>query len=150
MASGQIKLKLKGFDDMLEKIKEAGKDADATARKVIEESAKIVETELKTAAAAAQVKSSITDEIKRTVEKEGDRYSAAVGWEVGNYDPRNVTAGYIAIFENYGTVRRQTRTGKDRGELKPRNFISTAKKAAKPKVKKLQKQIIDEVMGDLK
>lgn len=148
--AGGIKLKLTGFDKLLEKVQEASKDASRAAAKVVDESSKVIEAELKNEASASGLPTSLTGEITREVTAEGDRYSASTGWKLGNYDPRNLSAGYKAIFLNYGTVRRQTKTGKDRGQLEKRDFINRAKKAAKPKVKKLQKQIIDEVMGDLK
>ncbi|MBP3573215.1 MAG: HK97 gp10 family phage protein [Prevotella sp.] len=152
--AGGIKLNLKGFEKMLSQIQDAGRNADPAARRAVNESARIVEDELRTQCQAAGVPDDITREIKTTTSTEGDgRYSAKVGWKLGNYDPRNPSTGYKAIFLNYGTVRRQTRRGKNRGEIrKParnQQFIFSAKKKAQSKVRKLQKQMLEEITGGL-
>lgn len=153
MAKGGIKINLKGFDKMLENIKAAGGDVDRAAREAIEESAQIVEAELISATKASGVPSSITDGIKKKTSHSGDRYSAEVGWELNEYDPKHPSTGYKAIFLNFGTVRRQTAKGLDRGAIpkrtKDQQFIYRAKKAARPKVKKAQEKILKKAMEDL-
>ena len=153
MAKGGIKISLKGFDRMLEELQEAGGDVDRAAASAIRESAKVVEDELQAAATASGVPSDITSEIRTNTSKEGDRYEAEVGWIMGNYDPKKPTAGYKAVFLNFGTVRRYTFKGQYRGEIQkqPRaqQFIYRAKKNARPKVKKIQRQEILKALGDL-
>lgn len=152
MASG-IQINLKGFEKMLEQLKEAERGVDKATAAAIEESAKIVETELLSAAADRNVPSDITSKIRIHTSNEGDRYKAEVGWDMGNYDPKNPSAGYKAIFLNYGTVRRRTAKGYNRGEIPKKasdqQFIHAAKKAARPKVRKAQQEIIKKALGDL-
>lgn len=148
-----IKINLKGFDKMLEQLQEAGGDVSKAAASAIRESAKVVENDLRTAASESGVPSDITSEIKTHTSDVGDRYEAEVGWQMGNYDPKKPTAGYKAVFLNYGTVKRYTQKGQYRGEItKPaqsQQFIHKAKKAARPKVKKIQQEILKKALGDL-
>lgn len=148
-----LKIKINGFEKMLEHIQEAGKDVDTAAAQAIKDSASIVETELKASCAASNVPDSITREIRKKTSASAGTYSAEVGWELGAYNPKNPSTGYKAIFLNYGTVRRQTAQGKNRGaiEKKPptQQFIVRAKKAAKPKIRKAQQRIIEKVKGDI-
>lgn len=153
MAKG-IKLNLKGFEKMLADIQAAGRDVDAAAAQAINESAKVVDAELRAEAAESNVPDDITQEITAQTEQSSDRYSASVGWKLGTYNPQNPSAGYKAIFLNYGTVRRQTRLGHNRGEIPKRavnqQFIHRAKQRAAPKVRKIQKEIIEKALEDLK
>lgn len=152
--AGGIKLNLKGFEKMLEDIQAAGKDVDRAAADAIRESAKVVETELRAETSASGVPADITSEIKSQTSSSGDRYTANVGWQLGTYNPQNPSAGYKAIFLNYGTVRRTTRAGKNRGAITKRTqsgqFIYSAKKKAQPKVRKIQREILKKALGDLK
>lgn len=152
--AGGIKLNLKGFEKMLTQLQDAGKNVDPAAKEAVSENARIVEQELRAQCQAAGVPSDIIQEIKTTTSTEGEgRYSAKVGWKLGNYDPQNPSTGYKAIFLNYGTVRRQTKRGKNRGAIhkpaKDQQFIYAAKKKSQTKVKKLQKQMLEEITGGL-
>lgn len=162
MAQSGIKIDLKGFDDLLERIEKAGKDVDAAAAQAIKECAALCEAELKASCAASNVPNSITKEIRKKVTASGGTYEAEIGWELEGYNPRQPSTGYKAIFLNYGTVRRETVRGKNRGKIPSdnpdpkakrsnvkQNFIGNAKKAAKPKIRKAQQRIIDTVKGDI-
>lgn len=153
MGNARLKLDLSGFEKLLSNIELASKDIDKAANAAITESAKTVENELKTEAAAKGVPSDVIQEIKVSTKHEADNYSAKVGWALGSYDPRNPSAGYKAIFLNFGTVRRKTQSGANRGEIPKRaqdqQFIYSAKKKAKTKVKKVQKEVLEKIMRDL-
>lgn len=152
MAKG-ISLSLKGFDKLLSQLKEAGEDVDAEAARLIKEDAAIVDTELKAACKASNVPNDIINEITKTVQSSLNVYSAEVGWKLGNYDPKNPSAGYKAIFLNYGTVRRHTAKGYDRGEIpkKPtaQQFIAQAKRKAKTKISKRHKEMLKKMLGEV-
>lgn len=153
MAKGGIKINLKGFEKMLEQLQEAGGDVSRAANSAIKESAKIVESELLTTAAESGVPSDITSEIRTHTKQEGDRYEAEVGWNMEGYNPKKPSAGYKAVFLNFGTVKRRTLKGYNRGALeKPtrnQQFIYKAKKNARPKVKKVQQEILKKALGEL-
>lgn len=150
----RLKIKLDGFEDMLRDIQKAGKDVDKAAKDTIKQSAKVYEQELKSAAKSSGVPDHIVNEVKAETKVENDRYSAKVGWSLGTYDPTNLSAGYKAMFINYGTVRRQTKKGYNRGEIpKPTNsarFTTKAKRKANVKIKRLQQDIINKVQEDIK
>lgn len=162
-ASG-ITLNLKGFEKMLDEIQTAGGNVETAAQDTLNECAKVVETELHTACNAAGVPASISSEIGVQKEQSGNRFSAKVGWQKGSYNPHNLSAGYKAVFFNYGTPRRSVResgkhinidgnwvtVGTDRGAVTGRGFIEAAKDASRPKVRRIQKQKLDEILKGLK
>lgn len=152
MAKG-ISLSLKGFDKLLEQLKEAGKDVDTEAARLIKEDAAIVDTELRASCKASNVPDDIINEIRKRVQSGLNVYSAEIGWELGNYNPKNPSAGYKAIFLNYGTVRRHTAKGYDRGEIpkKPtaQQFIAQAKRKAKTKISKRHKEMLKKMLGEV-
>lgn len=149
-----IKIKLTGFDELLEAVQLASKDVDKAASNAIKESARIVEQELISAARNAGVPQDLINEIKVEVNYHAGEYYARVGWRLGAYDPSNPSPGYRAAFINYGTVRRITRQGWNRGQIdkptKQRQFISIAKRKANKRIKRLQQDIIKKVQEDLK
>ena len=80
-----IKVSLKGFDDMLDKINKANGDVNKAAEKAINDSARIAEQELKSAAISAGLKSDLVSKIKTRKTAKGNTYAAKVGWELGAY-----------------------------------------------------------------
>ncbi len=162
--SSGITLNLKGFDKMLEAIQAAGGKADAAAEETLRECARVVEADLHSACDAAGVPASVSSAIGVDIEKSGNRISAKVGWKKGSYNPQNLSPGYKAVFFNYGTPRRSVKTageriqidgnwktlGTDRGAVAGSGFIQTARDTSRPKVRKIQKQKLDEILKGLK
>lgn len=156
-------MNLTGFKDLLEQIDKAGGNADNATLRAVQESARIVESELKNACNTAGVPSSVTSAITTEVTQSGNRTSAEIGWKMGNYDPKNPSAGYKAVFLNYGTPKRAVKKdhirheltggfvtlGKDRGQIAPRGFIGAAKKASGKQVKKKQEEVLQEILKGL-
>lgn len=139
-------LEVKGFKELLEKVQQAEADIDKVTTKVANESVDIIYSELKNAANAAGVPSSITNEIiKEKATWEGNRCSAGAGWKLGSFEPDSPSKGYKAIFLNYGTPRRSKH-----GQIQGRFFIKKAKNSSKRKIKSTQENALKEITGDLK
>ena len=142
MASKAI-LQLKGFDELFEQIQKAGGSIDKAAESCLRQSANIMETELKAQMQAAGVDSSLVNSMPPPqITIDGNRYSAAVGYKKGNYDPSNPSDGYKVVFLNYGTPHRTKH-----GKVAARGFIQAAKKKARPRIKKAQKETLDKILG---
>ena len=142
MASKSI-MQLKGFEELVESIQKAGGSIDRLADSCLRQSAKIMHAELKTQMQAAGVDSSLIESMPPPqITVEGNHYSAAVGYEKGNLDPRNPSDAHKVVFLNYGTPRR-TKHGRVTG----RGFISKAKKKASPQIKRAQKETLDKILG---
>lgn len=152
------------FNGMLEAIKAAGGNVENAARQAAEECAETVRAELVSECNSSGVPSSVSREIKHSVNvtSGGNRYEVEAGWKMGDYNPRNPSAGYKAVFLNYGTARRTTRErvqrnlggewvtlGTDRGAITARGFIGRAKKSAKSKVKKVQKEALQKMLEEM-
>ena len=134
-----IKLTFKGFDEMMERIEKAGGDIAATTEKAMREAAQVQQAELRSKMSSSGVTSRLISRMPEPrIEWSGNRCSVVVGYPVGSYDPKNLTDGYKAIFLNYGTPR-----------VAPRNFVTPAKKAAAPAIKKAIQAALEEIMKEL-
>ena len=154
------------FEKMLEKIKAANGDIDKTVKRVADECAKVMHDELASECSASGVPSSVSGEIKHEVNVTagGNVYEVKAGWKMGEYNPQNPSAGYKAVFLNYGTARRSTKKprmhqslggewvtlGTDRGSIAARGFIARAKKNAGKRIKKVQKEALQKMLEELK
>ena len=79
------------------------------------------------------------------IEADGNRVTARVGYKKGNYNPDNPSDGYKVVFANYGTPRRSKH-----GQQPAKGFIKKAKKKASSRIKKVQAETLDEILGGLK
>lgn len=141
-----ITLKLTGFEEMLTAIEKAGGSIDKAANQCMQKSAKLMDEELKAQMRSANVKSDLINRMPSPeVEKDGNRYTARVGFVKGEYNPTKPSDAYKAIFLNYGTPRRTKH-----GQVKARHFIENAKKKAKSKIENSQQQTLKEILGGLK
>lgn len=164
MARTSIKLTL-DFEGMLEAIKDAGGDIEQAAMKTATKCAEAMRDELVSECNASDVSASVSGAIEHRVNATsgGNMYEVEAGWKLGDYDPKNPSPGYEAVFLNYGTARRTTKTravhqniggkwvtlGTDRGKITARGFIGRAKKNASKKVKKIQKEALKEMLREL-
>lgn len=160
----RIKLQLKGFDDMMEQIQRAGGDLNQAAESCIKESAQIMHAELKAEAQSSGMDSGLVGRMPQPeITVNGNRYTAKVGYKMGDYDPDNPSDGFKAAFWNYGTPNRQTSdnkqqvqingnwvtVGRSRGAIAEHGYIARAREAAAPKIKKAQKATLKEILGRL-
>lgn len=144
MASKAI-LQLKGFDSLYEQIQKAGGSIDNAAKSCAQQSADIMQAELKAQMQAAGVDGNLIGSMPPpTITAEGNRISIAVGYKKGSFDPRDPSDGYKVVFLNYGTPRRTMH-----GKVAARGFIQKAKKKARPKIKKAQQETLEKILRGL-
>lgn len=135
-----IQLNIEGFDELLKKIEEAGGSINGAVDTCMKKSAQIQQKELKTTMQRKKVSNALINRMPQPeIEWNGNACTARVGYHKGAYDPKDLSDGYEAVFINYGTPR-----------IKPRNFIKAAKNKARPQIKKLQEQTLNEILEDLK
>lgn len=141
-----IKLKLDGFDDLIEQIEQAGGTIDRAAESCLKQSAQIMQSELKTQMQKSNVDGDLIDSMPPPeIEITGNRYVARVGYKKGAYDPNNPSDGYKVVFLNYGTPNRSKH-----GKIAARGFIQRAKKSASAPIKRAQKETLEKIIGRLK
>lgn len=141
-----IKLKLDGFDDLLSKIEKAGGTIDGAAKTCLQTSADIMHAELQAQMQAANVDNGLINRMPPPeIESDGNRHTARVGYKKGAFDPHNPSDGYKVVFANYGTPRRS-----EHGQQPAKNFIQKAKKKANTKIKKAQKETLEQIFEGLK
>lgn len=142
-----IRLNLTGFDDLLKKIEKADGDIQKASEQCIKQSAEIMQTELKSAmhSAGGGVDEDLINRMPNyTIESNAAKVTARVGYKATSYNPNNLSDYFKAMFAQYGTPHR-----KKHGQESARNFITKAKKAAKPKIKAQQQKTLNEILKDL-
>ena len=151
----KIRLQLKGFDEMLEKLQKAGGDIDKAARVCMEKSVSVLEEYLIDEAAESGAE---TSEIFHQVTVNGNRVTGETGWKLGNYDSNNPSEGYRAMFTEFGTGRhsargrgkdRETAAGHNRGSTEPRPFMAQARKRAVKPVRTIQRETLQNIIKEL-
>lgn len=129
-----------GFDELLNNIEKAGGTIDGAVNSCMKESSQIMQDELKAQMRKKKVSSNLINRMPQpTIEKDGNRITARVGYKKGKYDPKNPSDGYKAVFINYGTPR-----------INKREFIKAAKNKARPQIKKQQEATLNEILKGLK
>lgn len=153
------------FDSLIEKIQEAQGNAEEATWAAARAGAKVLYDEMQAECAASGVPASISSAITMQAERDssGNRFACKVGWRVPPYDPNNPSTAHKAIFLNYGTPHRYVKAenarvningefrtlGPDRGYIDGRGFIGRAKKSARPKIKKAQKEALEKILEEL-
>lgn len=141
-----IKIKIEGFEKLLNDIEAAGGSIDKASNSAIKASAQIMQNELKAQMRSVDADAGLIAAMPPfEVESNGNRFSARVGYRKGSYNPNNPSDGYKVVFLNYGTPHRRKH-----GQERARGFIQVAKKKARPKIKKTQEAAFNKILERLK
>lgn len=132
-----IALNLEGFDELLKKIEDAGGSINGAVDSAMKQSAQIQQKELKAQMRKADVDTGLINRMPPPeIEWNGNACIARVGYKKGEYDPKNLSDGYKAVFINYGTPR-----------ISPREFVQKAQNKAKSQIKKAQAETLNKILG---
>lgn len=139
------------FDSLLNKIKKAGGDIERATWDAARKGGRVYYETLIAECKASGVPDNLIKQIRFNClrESNGNRYAVVVGWYMDEYDPANPADGYKVVFLNYGTPRRETRTGAERGYITGRGFIGRAKRKAQRPIKNAQEELLKSILGDL-
>lgn len=141
-----IKLRLSGFDDLLEQIQKAGGTIDRAAESCLKQSAQIMQSELKSEMKKSGVDNDLINRMPTPeLQKDGNSMIARVGYKKGAYNPNDISDGYKVVFLNYGTPKRSKH-----GKVEARGFIDRAQKNARKKIKKAQKEALEKILERVK
>lgn len=133
---------LYGFDEWANRVKEAANvDVDKAIEKCFEECSNIVDDALESQMQKANVPQSLRAKKSIYKDRRGNVYVFSDGWL-----KRDEEAFLKICYLNYGTPKRYTKAGAYRGKISPRYFITNAKRSAAQKVKKVQKDALNEIM----
>lgn len=151
-----VKLELKGFDSYIKKLRKAGGNVQKVTEDAILKSGAIVNSNIikqvkSEPRMSSETKEKILDDmIKPTITHSTEMIvSGEAGIRIGSYDPKDLSGGFVALFNEYGTVQRKTKQGKRRGSLEELEFTRRALKKASPQVKKLQRGILEQALKEL-
>lgn len=149
------KLRLKGFDEYIHKIKQAGGNVRGVTKDTLIKSAVMFDNELVKQMKASPMSEETKDEImKSRVEPHISRdtdyiVEAEAGFKLGEYHPKDISGGYVALFNEYGTKKRQTKTHYDRGSLSKMEFTKRAHRKVDSKIRKMQEGILKKALKEL-
>lgn len=148
------KLTLKGFDSYLLKLRKAGADVQKASEKALLESAEIFKDELVKQVNGSPMTKETKDAmmesmIEPSIVVSNDMFVVAeTGFRMGDYHSNDLSGGYIALFNEYGTKNRRTRRGQNRGSLEEIEFTRRAHKAVDSKMRRVQKKILEEALKE--
>lgn len=131
-----------GFDEIMSQIEELGGNIEEITKKCVLQAQQVMAEELKKEIKNSGIESLADRVPDPNVYYGKNRFSARVGFKVGDYNPNNISDGFKAIFLNYGTY--------DGKVIEGRYFIKKAKKNARPKIRKLEEETIKKVIEVLK
>ena len=153
-----LKLTLKGFENYLVQLRTAGKDVEKIAEKALKESGDILYASLVKNTKGSGLSEDTIRKMEETLQKPtiykdylGDKISKVsveLGYRKGDYDPDDLSGGYVALFNEYGTVERYTEEHENRGKLAERSFTRRAIKQSSGRIRKVQKEIIEEGLAE--
>ena len=149
-------LKVEGFYELLEKIQEAGKSVDVEGRKCFEECGENLYDALYSKAQKAGLDNRLLEQIEENVIEKHNVWRWEVGWKKQKSSKTNpLPDTYKVMFYNYGTPKRTTKKGANRGEesahpVGSHGFIKKAKLAAANKNKKTQQAFLEKIIEGLK
>lgn len=139
-----IRIKLEGFDELLQEIEAAGRAADSAAESAVKAAAQVMQQEMKSALSAA-TDSGLAQRLPAPqIEKNGNEIVARVGFISTPYNASAPSDYFKAIFLNYGTPNR-----KKHGQEAARGFVTKAKRRARPKIKKAQQEALEKILSRL-
>ncbi len=132
-----------GFSEMVETLQELEKrGVDQATEKVFDECCDIVQDSVDQYA-NQNLPADLAAKKARFKVKRGNIFMFAYGW-----DRIRDTANFLKVcYLNYGTPKRQTAQGHNRGKIAARGFLANAKRSAAQKINKRKKQMLKEIMG---
>lgn len=140
-----IKLQLSGFDELFEQIKKAEGNVDKAAEQCLQESAQVMQSELKAQMQKSGVDGDLIDRMPTPeLKQDGNTMIARVGYKKGAYNPDDLSDGFKVVFLNYGTPKRSKH-----GKIVAKGFIDKAQRKAKKQIKKKQEETLKKIIGEL-
>lgn len=148
-----FKVKLQGFEELLENIDLADKDLERVCNSAMTQAAYTMHNELKSQMSKSGVPADLVGRMPAPkVYTKGNNTIALVGYET--HARRNKSGELydnekVAIL-NYGTGKRFTKSGANRGEITQYGFIQRAKRNANRRIKKQQSEVLAKCLERLK
>lgn len=150
-------LQLQGFDEFLEELEKAGAKMDTEGRKCFEKCAENLYDELYAKASSAGLDNRLLEQLEEEFIEVSSKnvWYYECGWKKQKPKVNPLPDTYKVMFYNYGTPKRTTRSGANRGTesahpVGSHGFIKKAKLAVRNKNKKLQKETLNRIIGGLK
>lgn len=151
-----VKLQLKGFDSYLNELRKAGANVQKVTESTLLESAEMFNQELVKQTDASPMSDKTKTRMKKDLIKPAITHSsdqlviAEAGYRIGDkLDSKDLSGGFVALFNEYGTVRRRTRRGVDRGSLEEMEFTRRAHRKVDAKIRRKQEEILKEALKEL-
>lgn len=132
-----------GFEEMAELLTQLEKrGVDEAADKIFDECCGYVKDSLDNYATQS-LPADLVARKKQFKVKSGNTFMFAYGWDRNT----NLEDFLKVCYLNYGTPRRETAKGYNRGKVEPRGFISNAKRSAAQKINARKKSMLKELLN---
>lgn len=142
-------IKLTGVQELIASLEKIEGDLDKSAEKVVDRAGDILREELVSAMKNADKTGGMKGLISRMPPNQktgsGNRYTVRVGYIPTEYDPKNLSDYFKAMFLNFGTPHRP-----EHGQVVARQFVKKAKKAAKKRLDTLSEKYLAEQTKEIK
>ena len=144
-------LTVKGFDELLDRIKNAEGKIESAAEQALEAGARVLTTEFRAGAEQRNVPTNTL--ISPKVTWNGNQARVEAGFKLGEYNSRNPSSGYLALFKEYGAPskggNRKTAKGYNRGAVAADPFIRSAIQRNAKKVKQEEENALIKILREL-
>ena len=136
---------------LLNQIKKAGGDIEAATWEATRAGGRIYYQHLVEECKRSGVPDHLINKIRFNCLRDsgGNRFAVVVGWAMPNYNPNDPADVYKVIFLNYGTPRRETGTGANRGYITGRGFIGRARKKSVKPIKEEHNKVLNKILKGL-
>ena len=137
-------------DDLAKVLRNVSKDFQKDAEQVLLKSGDILnkylidEVENNNVLSDAQKELLHRDIDNKIIYSSPNLVQSEAGWLFKKYDALNPATGVLAIWMEYGTKERVTKTGQRRGFIHPANFVQKARKRASKEINALHERLIKE------
>ncbi|MBO7735953.1 MAG: hypothetical protein J6S67_25515 [Methanobrevibacter sp.] len=139
-------IRLYGFENFIEELKQAADiSVKEAADKCFDQCGDIVVAAMDKRMSQAKVAKSLSSKAQTFRVKDNGYYMFAYGW-----NKKDAETFRKVCYLNYGTPPRWTDRGDWRGKIEARGFITNAKREASQRMKKVQKDALNEALKGLK
>lgn len=132
-----------GFEEMAEMLEQLEKrGVDEATEKIFEECCQTIQQSVDQYSAQS-LPADLNAKKKKFKVRNGNIFMFAYGWS--RYT--DLEDFLKVCYLNYGTPKRSTAKGYNRGEIEPRGFLSNAKRSAANKINARKKSMLEEIMN---
>ena len=151
-----VKLTLKGFDSYIKKLRELNADVKKVGKEAIGKSVVMFNNELVKQVDASPMSQETKDRMRESLIKPKVNHVSDnliigdAGFRIGDdyHTTDELSGGFIALFNEYGTEGRFTKKKGYRGSLEKMEFTRRTHRKVDSKIRKLQEEVLEKAIKE--